>query len=679
MADKPTSTSQGLNLATINTTHAGMTSAPTDICKVPPNMAPKPFMNTAPVDRNPIGMTTARTVVDTKKVITIRTVFGSPSDDAHEGTGRGISSGTYRGHAWVLKGAQDLRTEGAAPGRHTDDTLQNGGNTTGMLRDMKMALDAMNAEKGKLQRCTIVEVTFQQDKSPRVVSTKVRGLYLEIVEGSSITVTAVRKNMAAATAAGAPAAACTIPAAGWLNTRFQVNRQGGRIRRALRGDNPLEKKETQDGKDVFLLTTAWVGEKTAPAPSVSPTPGANKADDAQEVARRSATAATSTARQANSAGRVGDVVAPPPDPGRRAFLGLPPAPIVGANGGSVATRAEFVAARDAATAAASQRQSAAIEASRSQFESGQRKQKQMVTGMKTFLDLWSSCTPATITLGASGCTGAFAGQVKVYPEGAFEFDLIAVFETFCSRFEAFMNPVGTVLQGLSAASGTQWDVGVLNKSLFGSSKGKAEKPTLKIAWEWKELERDSTEPGGPKMNQVGLNFGIIIGIAKVVFARADFSVSLFVIAGGPGIGGVAKTILEWAGIEVELGVAMELAVGVTAQLGRDEYHVKGVCDVDTTLTATISLYLIARAGSWGYAKVDVTFAFGIKFKDIKFGGGVVPPISLHMTDQKFTIQFQATIQANVRGLKDGKKFPEIPKNLINPIRWDDGWRTLSFS
>jgi len=79
MADKPTSTNQGLNLATVNTTHAGMTSAPTDVCKVPPKADPKPFMNTAPVDRNPVGMTSPRTVVDTKQIITIRARFGEPS------------------------------------------------------------------------------------------------------------------------------------------------------------------------------------------------------------------------------------------------------------------------------------------------------------------------------------------------------------------------------------------------------------------------------------------------------------------------------------------------------------------------------------------------------------------------------------------------------------------------
>lgn len=661
MANPSTSTNGGQNLATINTPHAGMTVGPTDVCKVPSNAIPKPFPNTAPVERNPQGMTSKRTVVATNQIITVATTFGAPSDAAHEGKLGGILSGSYQGVAQVKVGSQDLRTEGKPPGRHLDETWQNKRNTDGILRDLKQALDAANKNAALLKRCTITAMVIKQDKKPR----ESVGGFLEIVEGSTCKVIATRKNMAAVTdPAKAPVADCKPPPEGWKDTKFRVVRTGGFVRqfnstlggaKALATGHPPT-DETQAGKgDEFLLTTKWVGDPPASASSQAAAQGTK---GPSEALTRGAAAAQRTGLQMGQG------------PGADATIGQ----LLANEGQLLKDKAAFDAAKKKAQYDAYKKTKDRIQANEEKYKAQAATAAKVIKSLQAFRDVWSSLSPPEISVTASACTGAYAGLVKVYPAGGFEFDVVEVAKTFFEPVSKALDGAQGLFRTILPKPGADWDVGFLNQSLVGGNAGKADPPVFKFGWEFKELERDA-EDNGPKKHCVGVDFSLVIGIQKFLFARADFSVSLFKVFGGA-FGAVAAKILEWCNITFTLGIALEINVGVTALFGRDEYHVKKWGDVDTSLLAMACIYIMARAGDRASAKCAVTFAFSFKWKDIRCGAAGRPPIDVFWADRKFSISFQCTLTAPVRGYVEGKTIPDEPIDLITPVTTPDGWGSV---
>lgn len=198
-------------IATAGTGHIARTKGPTDICVKNDLTEPTPYENH--IDSAKLVRGTTQTFLACQSIWITRSDLAAPSDPAHPPHIMGATHFMpYRREAWATSWSSDLIAEGEGVVRTDDTTLQNLANTDGYV-DGSQVWDAAKAEEELLkQSCTMVSL-----EGVNVVKTQVAGVntysstsrplgypglpeantdpyYLEILSGSTVTYTAVRKD-----------------------------------------------------------------------------------------------------------------------------------------------------------------------------------------------------------------------------------------------------------------------------------------------------------------------------------------------------------------------------------------------------------------------------------------------------------------------------------------------------
>ena len=135
---KRTTSNEDRVIVTTGSEHEAVAISP-DVCVVPGPGA-QPFHNCVESAKLQKGATTT-TFIAGERVFTEVGELGPPSEPKHKGTEKGVSSGTYRDVATATSFSHDVFFEGGAVVRAYDATVQNCGNTKGVVVPSELAAE----------------------------------------------------------------------------------------------------------------------------------------------------------------------------------------------------------------------------------------------------------------------------------------------------------------------------------------------------------------------------------------------------------------------------------------------------------------------------------------------------------------------------------------------------------
>jgi len=203
-----TASNSGRMIATKGSNHQALATAP-DVCKVPPGV-PAPFPNFIPTTRAGAGKT-SNTFIANKEIVLDRTFIGPMSDPAHAGVLGGVSSGTYRFEAQATSYSKDVFAESGPVVRSFDSTIQNHGNTTGLVLSALDYQKLKAEEEAKKKKCVIDKFEGQCSHGRKLgwPGTEKNGepYYLEVLDDDEVIFNTERKDVTDKSHAKDPACA----------------------------------------------------------------------------------------------------------------------------------------------------------------------------------------------------------------------------------------------------------------------------------------------------------------------------------------------------------------------------------------------------------------------------------------------------------------------------------------
>lgn len=671
---------QEKTIATKGSAHVAR-SGPPDVCLLPDKKTPIAPSHEVPTTRA-TQHTTAKTVIATDQIVQKGDAIGPLSDPEHAGTGKGVTSKTYRQEARATQGSPNVKTEAKEPARHTDKTEQNHANTTGGLKDMALNPNATSQPRKPEERCTVVEIDLIC-KHGRTTTPK--DPVLDVLQGDTVTATATRKNLLLP---GEPFAACPPAFPGrHTKTKFTTTRTGPDAAKDAKGP------EEKPGVDTLELGSAWLGEETKPPTTTVNVPGVGPVEfegkDMQSGSGRIETNAGApaadrkptftvqngaTAAQPSSV--FGRTVETPPDarttrtgPVTQGFT-PPPASTryqdavirhTNQNGqqmqpGSGANLLNAAAARDAKETAA------ATQAAQTAHTADQRAAKAKafigavrggITGVQTVNSLREltdnvTAKPKVITINGQGCAGSVTRSINVYPDKECVADIM--------KFKEVISALHAITMLFSAGQKFCDAIG------FGNFKFSLLDPcACELKHAWKELEKDSTKDARLTKQRVNREFSISLGCSLVEFtAEGRIPVMQFV-GGIPGAAKLAAKLRDWFNIAADIVIIIKLGIALKLVYARDRYKEHTInFDFNPSVEVSIGISLMA-------SKVGITLVVGVTISPVfRATPHDTDYVQLKLLKGEVEFFVEGTLHYDVLGFKDELKkrytFGKIPYN-----------------